>query len=324
MAPSPPAVEPNAPRPWVRLARITFGFFAGAAILFVAASLMGVSRQALVDALKNGPWWTAPASAVSLFILYLAHAARWNRSLQPVLGNTYWQGYWAMLITYPLNAVLPAHAGDLIRVNLLSTRTGVSRATILGAEILDKGMDFCGPLPATALLLAFDRSPSWLTKGVGLILLGIFGIALFVVAARARAPSTATWLGRALGKLRDAYLGRDVKQLMLTAGLFASLPWVGEAVVLYVLGNGFGIPLTPVEAFCVLVGLKVGMAVPTPGGIGSVEAAGAAALVFFGAEPAHALALMLIYRTSQLAAGSVVGTGLLALPVRFRRVAAVP
>lgn len=303
----------------MRAARIVFGFALGAGILLLAARLMGVSKEQLLTAVESGPYWTAPASALALFILYVFHTLRWNRSLQPVLGNTFWQGYWAMLITYPLNAVLPAHSGDLIRVNLLSTRTGRSRATILGAEIMDKGMDLCGPLPATALLLVFDQSPSWLNKGVLLILAGLFGIGLFVfLAARARAPSAATWLGRAMGKLRDAYLGRSASELLLTAGLFASLPWVGEALVLYVIGNGFGVHLTAIQAFCVLVALKVGMAVPTPGGIGSVEAAGAAAMVFFGADPAQALALMLIYRTSQLAAGSVVGAVLLAAPIRFR------
>lgn len=304
-------------------AQIAVGLAFGAAILVVAASLMDVDRHELFAAIAAAPGWIAPVSVLALFILFCFGSLRWNGSMSGVLKNTFWQGYWAMLITYPFNSILPARGGDLVRVNMLSTRTGVSRVTILGGEIIDKGMDLCGPLPIIALLLIFAEVPVWVRSGAGLITGVLFLIVVFGFVMRNRVPSESHWLGKWVVKLRQAYVGQSVKRLLVTALVFAPMPWLGESLTLWILGNGCGIPLNPTQAFFVLVAVKVGMVVPTPGGIGSVEAAGATALVFFGAEPAIAFALMLIYRTSQLAAGSLVGAACLGAPVRMESNAVV-
>lgn len=293
------------------------GLAFGAGILFFAGRAMGVKQAQLLTAINSAPLWIAPASVVALFLLFALGALRWNGSLRPVLNHTFWQGYWAMLVTYPFNSILPAKGGDLVRVNLLSVRTGVSRATILGAEIMDKGMDLCGPLPVIALLLVFGQVPAWVLSGATLIAGVLLAIVSFMLVMHRRAPTHGSWLGRMAGKLRQAYVGRSTRSLLITALVFAPLPWVGESAALWVVSNGFGIPLTAVQAFFVLVAIKVGMVVPTPGGIGAVEAAGGTALVFFGADPAQAFALLLIYRTSQLAAGSLIGAASLAVPTRF-------
>lgn len=301
-----------------RAGQAALGLAFGAAILVLAAKLMGVNEDELMAAIAGAPIWIAPASVAALFILFGFGALRWNGSMRSVLNSTFWQGYWAMLVSYPFNAVLPARGGDLVRVNLLSVRSGgVARATILGGEIMDKGMDLCGPLPVIALLLVFAQVPAWVMSGVALIAGVLAGLIIFMVVMHRRAHSESSWLGRMLSKLRQAYVGRSTADLLVTAFVFAPLPWIGESIVLYIVGNGFGIPLTAVQAFFVLMAIKIGMAVPTPGGIGSVEAAGAAALVVFGADPAQALALLLIYRTSQLASGSLIGAACLAVPTRF-------
>lgn len=297
-----------------RAGKILLGLLLGASILVVAGWLMGVQPRALVTAIDGAAGWSVPASIGFLFVLFAFGALRWNGSLRPILKHTFWQGYWAMLISYPVNAILPAKGGDLFRLNILSVRSGVSRATILGGEIMDKAMDLCGPLPVIALLLATGLAPSWVGKGA-LLMVGVLGaIALFMVLMQRRAPSDTTWLGRLHTKVRLAYVGRSLKALAVTAFVFAPLPWIVESAAIFTVAHGFGLAVTPVEAFCVLVALKVGMVVPTPGGIGSVEAAGAAALVFFGAPPAQAFAFLLVYRTSQLASGSLVGAAFIAVP----------
>jgi uncharacterized protein (TIRG00374 family) len=303
-----------------RAGQIVLGLLLGAGILFVAAKLMGVKQDELVAALKGAPIWISPASVLALFILFGFGALRWNGSMRTVLRITFWQGYWAMLVSYPFNSILPARGGDLVRVNLLAVRTGVSRAKILGGEIMDKGMDLCGPLPVLALLLVFGDVPGWVLNGASLIAGVLALIIVFMFAMHRRAPSSdAHWFGRSVSQLRQAYVGRSARDLIITAFVCAPLPWIGESAAIWVVSNGFGIPLTAVQAFFVLMAVKVGMAVPTPGGIGSVEVAGAAALVFFGASPAGAFALMLIYRTSQLAAGSLIGAASLSAPMRFER-----
>ncbi len=304
--------------------KIVLGLALGAGILVAAGWLMDVKPKELVAAIDRAAIWSVPASIGALFVLFALGALRWNGSLRPILRHTFWQGYWAMLISYPVNAILPAKGGDLFRVNVMAVRTGVARATILGGEILDKAMELCGPLPVIAVLLLTGAAPAWL--GSGAVLMGgvLAAIAAFVVAMRRKAFSEATWFGRTLGELRQAYVGRKVRDVAVTALVFAPLPWVGESAAIWLVGQGFGVHLTAVQAFCTLVALKVGMVIPTPGGIGSVEAAGATALVFFGVPSAEAFAFLLVYRTSQLASGSLIGAAFITVPVRIGPAPATP
>jgi uncharacterized membrane protein YbhN (UPF0104 family) len=91
----------------------------------------------------------------------------------------------------------------------------------------------------------------------------------------------------------------------------APLPWLWESAVLCLVGRAFGIELTFAMGFCVLMGFNVAMLVPSPGAIGTVEAGGTAALVFFGVDQSRALAFMFVYHFAQLLPGIVVGVTIL-------------
>ena len=64
-------------------------------------------------------------------------------------------------------------------------------------------------------------------------------------------------------------------------------------------------------AFSVLIGFNVAMVVPSPGAVGTVEAGGTAALVFFGVDQSRALAFMFVYHFTQLLPGIASGVAIL-------------
>lgn len=72
---------------------------------------------------------------------------RWWVITRPVLRVRYREAFGAMLVGGALNALLPARAGNLLRVQCLAERARVSRATLYGTELVDFWTDKSGWLP---------------------------------------------------------------------------------------------------------------------------------------------------------------------------------
>src|SRR5439155_18304145 len=85
-------------------------------------------------------------------------------------------------VGYTVSMVIPARAGELARAHYMGTRTGVSRATILGSIVLDHLVDAAGLLTGLALLPFFIGVPKWVRAG-GWIIFGLFVVVSMIVAA---------------------------------------------------------------------------------------------------------------------------------------------
>jgi uncharacterized membrane protein YbhN (UPF0104 family) len=153
-----------------------------------------------------------------------------------------------------------------------------------------------------ALLIAFPdalRLGTLIPEGaVGPLLLG--AAALVVVAAvtlaavrRLRAP-VASFLRTALGEARSVHT-HPSRALALWGGSLA-FPAL-QATVLVTVGQALGLPVPPLHMAVAYLAATVAVAlVPTPGGIGSVEAALVVALVAAGGPAAVATAVVLAFR----------------------------
>ncbi|MEV0204692.1 flippase-like domain-containing protein [Streptomyces sp. NPDC050788] len=153
-----------------------------------------------------------------------------------------------------------------------------------------------------ALLLAFPDAlhfGSLLPPGsVGPLLLAIVAVAavVAVVLSLVRRVRTAalSFLRTALGELRSVHT-RPSRALALWGGSLA-FPAL-QAAGLVLVGLSLGLPVPPVHMAVAYLAATVAVAVvPTPGGIGSVEAALIVALVAAGAPAALATAVVLTYR----------------------------
>ncbi|MFO0882317.1 MAG: flippase-like domain-containing protein [Candidatus Saccharimonadales bacterium] len=84
---------------------------------------------------------------------------------------------------------------------------------------------------------------------------------------------------------------------LVLAVLGASLVTIAYVAALYASAHSIGMPVTVVQAFVAYtIGTLIGAAVPTPGGLGGVEAGLYAGLIAFGYPPGEVLSTIIIYR----------------------------
>ena len=200
----------------------------------------------------------------------------------------------------------------------LGRRTGVSRATLLGTEIVDFWSDKWGWVAAFPLVCLAERPPVWLYRALllmGAILVAV-GVLLALMGSSRRRRRGPPWLIN----LRDGFAANRWKRLLLVETLIAPLPWLWETFVIIVAGHAFGLDLTIMQAFATLTAFNVAMAIPSPANAGSFEAGGTLALIAFGVREDTALAFVFIYHLTQLLPGFVGGILILALEGDARRI----
>jgi glycosyltransferase 2 family protein len=300
---------------WLRLLRGVAALGAGIGVGAVAAWWLGVRADDVLAHAAGVSRWTIMASIGSAFIVLGLQALRWHLVMRPLLGLAYSDALFAQMVGAMFNAVLPARGGDLLRVLYLGRRTGKSSATILGTEVVDRWLDWCGWVPVVVVLAATTALPKWMFGALALFVavLGVWGVLMIAARERGWEPRPGS---RASGALRAFRAGIDAfesPRTLVLALMVAPLPWVWESGAIAAISRGFDLHLTFATAFCVLVGFNVAMVIPSPGALGSVETGGTAALVFFGAPRSNALAFMLVYHLTQLlpavAAGAAVLVG---------------
>src|SRR5262249_45009968 len=155
--------------------------------------------------------------------------------------------------------------------------------------------------------------PSWLYKALGLFLglLTVWAGLMVVLTRRGYAPRPGTRFGVLFAAMQTGIRSFRSRRTWVIAFLVAPLPWLWETCVLALSARAFGIDITLVQAFSVMIGFNLAMVVPSPGSVGTIEAGGTAALVFAGVDQSRALAFMFVYHFTQLLPGIMTGVALL-------------
>ena len=198
-----------------------------------------------------------------------------------------------------LNHAAPAKAGDLARVYAVSRRGVPGEEAVVGV-LVSRAVDLTGLLAvlgvAWSLAGAGGRGEAVLP--VAAVLSAIVALALL---PRLRLPGvfSAGGSGRLAGLLRRVEgvrvaLGEVSPGVLLRSFVFAAPAWVLEAGILWAVGRGLGMGLTPAEVVAATCFAVLVAAVPlTPGSLGTYEAGMVGILISFGisAETAFAAAV---------------------------------
>ncbi len=289
------------------------GTLVGLSFAAVVGYFLGVKPRDVAHYLAGVPLWAVIACAGSSFVVLAFQSLRWHSVMGPLLGLRYGQAYQAQVVGMMFNAMIPARGGDLLRVQYLGRRTGKSRATILGTEIVDRWLDWWGWIPVILLLAIISDLPRWVFTAVAIFggALSSWAITMVVLTRRGYVPRKGSRLGMFFQKLQGGIQAFRTRRIWLIALVVAPLPWLWEASVLSNVSPAFGIHINLAQALCVLVGFNLATVVPSPGAVGTIEAGGTAALVFFGADQSRALAFMFIYHFAQLLPGIITGVAIL-------------
>lgn len=274
----------------------------------------------ILAAVRLGPLWAAVSLAL---ISYGARAWRWGLLLRGVGKPRYTTLAGCTAAGFATSTVLPARLGELVRPLLLSARAGLPPAATLASIVAERLLDLLTVVFLFALALLTGRQgqeallPSLLWT---LVTVAALGTAL-VILVKARETIVAWLSARAKGRwgerlvsfAREILLGLsfwgDLRHALSL--VFASLLTWGLAISqVAVTAQAFGKTLSLREATLVLAVSVVGLAVPTPGGVGGFHAATQFALVTIAVWPLpQATAFALLHHAICFVPVTLVGFG---------------
>ena len=299
-APAKTAVENSPSSSWRgRLGGALIGAGCAAAVALLLVHQRTLDPQSLVGAMRALGWLPLAMGLFGCVGVVAFQTLRWWALTRPVARVRYRDAYATVLVGGLLNTVLPAHAGDVLRVQYLSDRAGVSRATLLGTEVVDFWADKVGWLPAFALFAMTGAPPAWMYRAVAIMLgAAIVLFTVLVVVRRGKSRPDAPTGFRA--HFTRGITGIGAPRIAFAGLVLAMLPWAWETLVIAGAANVAGIRLLPLDAFVLLTAFNVAAVVPVPGNVGTFEAASSSVLVSLGVPLERAIAFSLLYHASQL------------------------
>ncbi len=259
------------------------------------------------------PGWVAIAVVFAL-ASYALRALRWGAILKPVGGAPAAALLGCTAAGFATSTVLPGRIGELVRPLLLSRRTGLPAAGTLASILTERLIDLTTLLAVFAggVMLASDQlapAAGPALRQTAVLAAAFLAVAfLFVFVLLHVRASAVGWLARLvplgwrerltslLNHLLDGLEAvRSARRLALLAAWSAAV-WGAAILQIDALARGFGLSLG-FAASAVLIGVSViGLAVPTPGGVGSFHAAIQFALAtLLGADLADATAFALVH-----------------------------
>lgn len=311
--------------------------FQAAASLVLAAALFAffISRVPLSDIRREiaaaSPSWLAASVVLSLSVFAL-RAVRWVWILRPVGRVPYFPAFRATAIGFAANTVLPARAGEILRPAILARERGLPFPALLASIVFERVVDALAQLsflglafvaePAAGAMGSFGSRVRWVAAAIAAVAIAV---ALFAVVWR---PATERLLGRLFGVLPARFrpvalrlthtfldgfasLRTPRLALLVAAGSFAM--WFVINVQMYCTMRAFGLDLPLSAAYVVTTAAVLGLAVPTPGGVGGYHAAVQFALTdVFRVPVATATGVALLSHAVSFVPISLIGFALLA------------
>ena len=258
-------------------------------------------------------------SVVITALTYTIRALRWQFLLAPIGRTRYRTAFETTVIGFAANSLLPGRVGEVLRPYLLARRESLNATSVFATIILERVLDLVAVLMLFAVfvfgtasnVISGDPAQLALVKFGGAVAAGSAVAGLIVLFALAGHPER---LGRAAlrverflpARLASALAGfvetfaqglavmRDPARLV--TALVLSFPmWMSIAAGIWLASRAFHITFPYTGSFLVMTVLVVGVAAPTPGGVGAFHAAYQFAVTtFFGASMDRAVGAAIV------------------------------
>ena len=280
--------------------------FAFAAALLTAL-LWRVNVGAVRDELANATLWWLPLAFVANLASDWFRAIRWQQFFAPMRRVGVPILFAVAVLGVATNLALPLRAGELLRVQVLRRRTGLSVSNILATLLSEKLADMVAfsSFILVGIILYEEAHFLWpLAVAYGVVVGG--GIAgARSLAARARETdsesdepgeeiTSRSWSRRLRREARSLGIGFTAfrRPRAIFHVVWAShAAWLCEAVMYYACGRALGFDLSPAVYLLVVVAGTIAVSVPvTQAGLGFFELAIAGLLVAFGVDESQAAA----------------------------------
>lgn len=269
----------------------------------------------------------------AVILTYVIRAWRWQFLLGPIGPTRFRTAFRTTVIGFAALGILPARAGDVLRPYLLARQEGLSVSATLATIVMERVLDLVAVLgllvlyvwgisdPAAlppALLRPIEVASS-VAGGTALVLMVLMWVLAthperigggVLVAARVLPHTMADRLAELARTFSTGFaVAREPRAL--TAALIWSFPlWLAIAAEAWLVTIAFDIAMPFTGTFLLQALLVIGVAVPTPGAVGSYhEAYRIGVTTFFGAADDAAVAAAIV--THAISYFPVILTGLI-------------
>lgn len=250
----------------------------------------------------------------AVVLTYVIRAYRWQYLLQPIGPTRFRTAFRTTVIGFAALGLLPARAGDVLRPYLLARQEGLTVSATLATVVMERVLDLIAVLALLALyvwgLADPARLPGPLLRPIEVssALAGAAAVALMILmwvlathperigrlVFRAARVLPHAMADRLAGLARTFSGGFAVARepRALASALVWSFPlWLAIAAEAWLVTIAFGIDMPFAGTFLLQALLVIGVAVPTPGAVGSYhEAYRIGVTTFFGAPNDAAVA----------------------------------
>jgi len=303
-------------------------------LVFAYFAIRSVDFDVFWDGLReSNPAWLVPALAV-LALTVLVRALRWRLLFPPATRPPVGATTRALLVGYFFNNVLPARAGEAIRVLSLHQAAGTSRAEALATAVSERIYDVLALLVLLFAATPFLPDVSWLRSAAILaVVLVSLTLAAILVLARWEArpvrfllrPLVA--LPRVDGERLDfaaASLVRGLSGLhrpglALRAFAVTVASWLLLATSFWLTLLAFDLDVGFGAGLLVVIAINLALIIPSSAaGLGVFEAATLVALRAYGVDDSRALAYAVVLHAVNFFPYVVAGLFLVLGPARWR------
>jgi glycosyltransferase 2 family protein len=279
---------------------LTIGF------VFIWLSLQGIDWQETLSAISKVSPFTIIICLLIISISFCIRWARWFLILKKYQKQLdYKLCFSPLVICWAINSVIPAKAGELVRVYMMSKRSKISKTQVLSSAIIERIFDGLLLLSLFFMAIKMVSLPYWVHH-----VLNLFGI-VFIIAVVTLYAFTLSkplhgylnnnnWrfgagLGRLAGKLLEALaIINNFKTILILASL-SLIPWLVEAWTYCFLMNSFGFNLNFTDAIVIISMVNFGILVlQAPGGIGPFEYIIIKSLSLFSISHSSAMAFAIV------------------------------
>ena len=290
-------------------------------LLAIALFAWFLSRANLADVwvqVRNARPAFLVAALLLVAVTFWVRAVRWQHLLAPIGPTRFRTAFRTTVIGFAALSLLPARAGDLLRPYLLARQEGLSPPAVFATIVMERVLDFIAVLILLAVYVwGFSdastlpphlRGPievsSALAAVAAVVMMGLMWVLAThperigaIVAATTRVLPRR--LGTRLGALARTFSGgfavaREPRSLA-TAFVWSLPLWLLLAGEIWLVTRAFNINVSFPGSFLLQALLVIGVAVPTPGAVGSYhEAFRLGVTTFFGTPNDAAVAAAIV------------------------------
>jgi uncharacterized protein (TIRG00374 family) len=299
--------------------RILIGFLLAAVFLYIF--LRNINLSELWNTIRKGnPYWLLLSASLAFFN-YFVRAVRWRFFFDPIKKTSLNNLFRTTIIGFAVSTIFPAKIGEVVRPYLLGSKENISKSTAMATVVVERVFDSASILFLLVIYLVFlvrteqlspqaQSSLSDLNRAGLVLFAGILGLVLFLYYLKTKPVMVRKMIGKierflpakiahSIDDILDSFIqGLSIlhdPKILWKISYYSIGFWVLICAGFWAGVRAYSPNFAFFGTFLIMTLLALGVAVPTPGGIGSYHLACQLGLTrFFNVPEAQASAIALV------------------------------